>query len=52
MAERPIELAPPKMFPRTEGQAKLMVIVVLVTIVIGIAVLIYFGVKPQSVVSE
>jgi uncharacterized membrane protein len=46
------ELAPPKMFPRTEGQAKLMVFLVIAAIVIGIAGLIYFGVKPQSVVSE
>jgi hypothetical protein len=52
MPEARRELAPPKMFPRTEGQAKLMVFFVIAAVIIGIAVLIYFGVKPHSVVSE
>jgi hypothetical protein len=46
------ELAPPKMFPRTEGQAKLIVFFVIAAVVIGIAALIHFGVKPHSVISE
>jgi hypothetical protein len=52
MPEGRRELAPPKMFPRTEGQAKLMVFFVIAAAVIAIAVLIYFGVKPHNVVSE
>ena len=40
------------MFPKTEGQAKLMVILLFVTFAAGIAALIYFGVNMRRLVSE
>ena len=43
------ELAPPKMFPRTEGQAKATCIVILVVIIAAVAYLAFHGIDVRHV---
>lgn len=46
------ELAPPKMFPRTEGQAKATCIVLLLLIFAAIAYLVFHGVDLRNLARE
>jgi hypothetical protein len=52
MAKEFRELSPPRMFPRTEGQAKAMLAVIAVVIAAALTYLLVYGFSLRTLFSE